>query len=247
MRPVLSPLRRLPAPPQSVARVYLNGQPRQVDAATPIRALACLSNIPDTDLVVVEQNGDRRLISSYPGRVSEHPGQLQLEEVASPVRGASAVTRRPQAPGQARIARLQQEAAVLSRRYRIRWDRDHGRWFIFCGVKLPQGYQPQYSDMAFSIPGDYPRVLPIGVFLAPELTLEGRPASHLFQRAYHRAVGQSNTQDAEIFGRGWSWLCCWPKTDRNPSPGRYGLDSVLGSALLMLTQLRHEARAGASR
>lgn len=220
--------------------VWLNGTPMHVPPATPIRALQRISNIADTDLVVVEKSGDRRLISAYSGTVGEHGAPLNLEEVASPVRGAPTKRSAPR-PLCGRTRRVAEEATVLQRRHRVTWDRDDARWFIFRGVKLPPGYSPQATDIAFSIPSDYPRVVPVGAFLAPGLKLLGQPCAHYFQQIFHRASGQSAEQDEEMKRRGWSWLCVHPKSEHNPKPTRYGLDNVLGSALLMLTQMRDEA------
>lgn len=112
--------------------------------------------------------------------------------------------------------RIEQELALLRRRWPNLEYQENGQWVRIPSYALPEGWRPPVIDVAFMIPVQYPGAPPYGIYAPAGLTYKDTQPDN-----YVLAPQQPT------FGGTW-WIFSW-----QPEPGQWRAtgDIVTGSNL----------------
>ena len=88
--------------------------------------------------------------------------------------------------------RIDKEIALLRTRYPDLEYRAGGRWVRIPAYRLPKGWQPRTTDVAFQIPATYPGGPPYGIYVAAGIRFGGDlPANYTEPAATQPPFGGS--------------------------------------------------------
>ncbi len=74
--------------------------------------------------------------------------------------------------------RLEQELALLSKRYPGMEYREAGQWVRIPGYPLAEGWNRTSTDVAFQIPTSYPGTPPYGIYVPASITFKNEKPDH---------------------------------------------------------------------
>jgi hypothetical protein len=106
---------------------------------------------------------------------------------------------------QRRLSRLETEALVLARQYRVvNYDRQDGTWLHIKHFPVGPGWNKSDVELLLDIPHGtpgYPQVAPSWFWTDGDLrTREGQPIQHFF-------ISDSSHADAQHLEKGWGHFC----------------------------------------